>query len=261
MTGHNFIKWGGFQTLKPIEKGTPIPDEELFGPTSIDHIRMRRTLRKWSDLSGAPNPYEYSVKSDILPQDRRSVSTSMHHTQPQEVVEEALADLSTWEPLPGYESEAEDEPIPSSLYSAPVQGHPAQDAKPSPTPTTSASPIASPHAISPSRKGEHLEKENFSNLSIPSQVEIPTPAEITMPSMHNPPSINNDTPISQAEKAAQLKAARAVANPTQAPFKKPSNKSPAKGPHSLPRKPRPVPVQEERKNDGVAARLKGLFGF
>lgn len=221
---------------------------------------MRRTLRKWSDLSGAPNPYEYSVKSDILPQDLRSASTSIHHNQPQEVVEEALAALSTWEPLPGYESETEDEPMHSSLHAAAVQAHPAQDAKPSPTPTTPASPIASPHVISLSQEGEHLEKEDFSNLSIPSQVEIRTPAEITMPSMHNPPNINNATPISQAEKAAQLRAARAVANPTRASFKKPSNKLPVKGPHSLPRKPRPAPIQEER-NDGVAARLKGLFGF
>ncbi|KAF9464974.1 hypothetical protein BDZ94DRAFT_1320578 [Collybia nuda] len=253
MTGRNFIKWGGFQTIKPIKKETLIVDEELFGPTTLDHVRMRRILRKWSALSGAPNPYECSENPD----DNRTISHSIVGDLPQGA-QEARSDLSTWEPLPGYRSEPEDVLMPSTLDETPVQTRLASNAKLSSISCIlTPSPNASEVLPSVQTTGQD---QNF----LPSH-QTTIPAAIEMISPLNSPSNNLDNttgPSAQAEKAVQLKAARAAANFNKTSFKKPQRKLPVKGPKPLPKKPRPMnPVQEEKENGGVAARLRGLFGF
>jgi hypothetical protein len=81
----HFINWGGFHPIKPIEKDTPMTNRDLFGTSPLDHIRMRRTLRKWSDLSGIPNPYEYTPDSGQV----------------------TRADRVEWEPLPAGDTQPE----------------------------------------------------------------------------------------------------------------------------------------------------------
>lgn len=63
-TGRNFLKWGGFYDLQPIESTRPITDEELFCGSTLDHVRMRRTLRYWAEATGDRNPFEILHKGE-----------------------------------------------------------------------------------------------------------------------------------------------------------------------------------------------------
>jgi hypothetical protein len=95
----DFVNWGGFHEISPIENDTPLADEDLFGTSHIDHIRMRRAIRKWCNMTGLPNPYERTPGLQVI-----NTSSSGGGDSTVE-----------WEPLPGYEVTTEDVPIPSNV--------------------------------------------------------------------------------------------------------------------------------------------------
>ncbi|KAF8161316.1 hypothetical protein B0H34DRAFT_857770 [Crassisporium funariophilum] len=51
-----FMSWGGFHELKPIESSRHISEAEIFGPTDLDHVRMRAALQECSNRTRLPNP-------------------------------------------------------------------------------------------------------------------------------------------------------------------------------------------------------------
>ncbi|KAF8653312.1 hypothetical protein AX16_004012 [Volvariella volvacea WC 439] len=93
-----FLDWGGFYELSPIDTNTPITDDELFGQSTLDHVRMRRVLRKHSEATGIPNPYEREPTSPI--------SSNM-------TAKPMNNDLRQWKPLPGFEDQPSEVPSPT----------------------------------------------------------------------------------------------------------------------------------------------------
>lgn len=218
---------------------------------------MRRTIRKWSEMSGILNPYEYAEKSDSPPQVRQTTSPATRSDRPQATSEVVLVDPLAWEPLPGYESVAEEAPMPSVVQAVPLQTRSPQTAEVSTPPSTSNS--LHPASDTPSLPPK-IENEEVSDLpAMPMESLAETS---TSPTPQLPTPNNATTHIPQANKAAQLKAARGVVNRIKPPPKKSQSKVPFKGPYQLPKKPKPAPAQEEDevKNETVAGRLRGLFG-
>ncbi|KAF8339419.1 hypothetical protein F5887DRAFT_981395, partial [Amanita rubescens] len=62
------LNWGGFHEFPPLEKNRPLPEEDFFRDSKIEHFRMRHCLRRSSQQSGVPNPYEYSPKESSKPE-------------------------------------------------------------------------------------------------------------------------------------------------------------------------------------------------
>jgi hypothetical protein len=193
----NFIDWGGFYDIKPIEKSTPITNEDLFGTSHIDHIRMRRTIRKLCDINGLSNPYEYTAG-------------------PKQAFEQDLprtADHVEWEPLPGYESSTEDVPVPiPSSHSVEVTSQP----HPPPTMPSSLSaipdnPIAAPSSADP-------KQDNSSPLISPSDTQ-PVASRPTAPNplhiLENKHRSGMPSKSVQNQKVGQIKAARNLVKQAQ----------------------------------------------
>jgi len=196
LTARNFIDWGGFYDIKPIEKGTPIPNEDLFGTSHIDHIRMRRTIRKWSHIGGVPNPYEYiNGSGQVTEQDLPRAD-----------------DRAEWEPLPGCESSVEDVPVPM-ISSVEVTSQPQYPPLPVPyaTPATPIDPIIAP--CSPSA-GLQKPLHNSPPPILPSDVRSEASGPTDTPTQNRSPRLGyqklSGVPSRsvQGNKAVQLKAAR-----------------------------------------------------
>lgn len=86
------LSWGGAYDLKPIDSSIPITNEELFGESKLDHVRMRRVLRMHAQNIGIGNPHEYRSQ----PVSRESNAVEGAKGNPTE-----LQNRSEWEPLPG----------------------------------------------------------------------------------------------------------------------------------------------------------------
>ncbi|TFK74587.1 hypothetical protein BDN72DRAFT_833084 [Pluteus cervinus] len=92
-----FVNWGGFYKLKPIPSSTVITDEELFGESKLDHVRMRRALRKHAQLLGVPSPYEYDDSVEQGGDGAQEPVREVKKSEDEKPVE--------WEPLPGAEDD------------------------------------------------------------------------------------------------------------------------------------------------------------
>ncbi|KAJ2924278.1 hypothetical protein H1R20_g12825, partial [Candolleomyces eurysporus] len=53
-----FLRWGGTKPLEPISSERPIQDQELFGESSLDNVRMRAALRWAAKALNKRSPYE-----------------------------------------------------------------------------------------------------------------------------------------------------------------------------------------------------------
>jgi hypothetical protein len=95
-TGRNFLKWGGFYDLQPIDSTRPITDEELFCGSTLDHVRMRRTLRYWAEATGDRNPFEISHKGEPVKAAAENISIPpTSHPRPTDVQETEMPPQST----------------------------------------------------------------------------------------------------------------------------------------------------------------------
>lgn len=95
-TGRNFLKWGGFYNLQPIESTRPITDDELFCGSTLDHVRMRRTLRYWAEATGDPNPFEIPPKGEPVKDAAENISIPpTSHPHPTDVQETEIPPQST----------------------------------------------------------------------------------------------------------------------------------------------------------------------
>ncbi|EAU91665.1 hypothetical protein CC1G_09347 [Coprinopsis cinerea okayama7 len=54
----DFWEWGRSLPLKPIMRGKPIADQDLFEAPETDYLRLRAALRYASQLLGVSNPHE-----------------------------------------------------------------------------------------------------------------------------------------------------------------------------------------------------------
>ncbi|KAG9221193.1 hypothetical protein CCMSSC00406_0007367 [Pleurotus cornucopiae] len=98
--GRSMLNWGGFYPLKPVLKGSSLE----YGVSDADQLRMRRLLRKWSDITQAPNPFEVSsvVEASTTPE----VSTETPPPLPES------QKPTEWEPLPVEDAVADEVPVP-----------------------------------------------------------------------------------------------------------------------------------------------------
>lgn len=95
------LNWGGFYPLKPVLKGSSLE----YGVSDADQLRMRRLLRKWSDITAAPNPFEVSNVVEASP--TPEVSTVSPPPPPPESQKP-----TEWEPLPMKDAVADEVPVP-----------------------------------------------------------------------------------------------------------------------------------------------------
>ena len=95
-TGRNFLKWGGFYDLQPIESTRPITDDELFCGSTLDHVRMRRTLRYWAEATGDRNPFEIPHKGEPVKDAAEDIPIPLtSHPRPTDVQETEIPPQST----------------------------------------------------------------------------------------------------------------------------------------------------------------------
>jgi hypothetical protein len=116
----NFLNWGGFYEFQPIERTMPITEAMLSVKSNIDHIRMRKCLRKWSQVIGVPNPYEYQTGANNpsqLPTDSQRSTIETTVTQPLAKSDEIKVEQpvpTEWKTM--FESDSDDDcPTPSAI--------------------------------------------------------------------------------------------------------------------------------------------------
>ena len=190
----NFINWGGFYDLKPIEK---IANEDLSGRSPIDHIRMRRAIRRWSELSHLQNPYEYPKGS--VQARREPISTE---------------DPVEWVPLPGCEQSSEDVPVPMPSAIEASQSYPSQST-PS-QPEIPDSPMTVPSASSTDSKLTDTNSSSPATLLDDGPLgPLSKPLEKRIFS-----GVPSDSIRDKKAAAAQLKAARDLVKRIEQPEKK-----------------------------------------
>ena len=73
----NFLRWGGFHELKPLEKRRTIQGNELFpGKDDLDNIRMRAALQQTAMILDQPNPNYERPKPLAIKTKKDEASTS-----------------------------------------------------------------------------------------------------------------------------------------------------------------------------------------
>jgi hypothetical protein len=204
---------------------------------------MRRTLRKWSDLSGIPNPYEYSP--DL------------------EQVTERSTDHVEWEPLPGHASTPDGASTPSSDEVTLNPPQPLPIVTPNNSKTTPSPPSTDPEQKLSGKPSPPMSPGEAQPEALPGLTDIPTPVLSSTLKGTN----RSDSPSSSMRdrKATQLKAARNLVKRANEQRKKPTS---AKALDST-RKPTPAknsnstrPTDDlvpEKRNYTATERLKGFF--
>ncbi|KII95665.1 hypothetical protein PLICRDRAFT_170285 [Plicaturopsis crispa FD-325 SS-3] len=101
-TGHAFCQWGGFAKLEPL---TSSPYTSGDGPQSIDKLRMREALSKWSTIVGRQDPSVAVADESPAPNEPPSHSApstprreETHKRPPAEAP--VVRSVNEWEPLP-----------------------------------------------------------------------------------------------------------------------------------------------------------------
>lgn len=233
-----------------------ISNEDLFGASHIDHIRMRHALRRWSDIGNLPNPYEYTLGSEQT--NKQDLRKADDHIE--------------WEPLPGYDSVPEDVPVPipssvevtsQPLYPPPIV--------PSPLSVILDDPISAPFPTPAYPKPELSDNSPLPPV-LPDDVQPEALSPSAIPAQSSSPIIGNQNHSGvssnslQNKKTAQLKAARNLVKRAQQQQKK---QIPTKPLNSKPTSPvqhgkftRPPPagttltVEEQ---NYIVGRLRGFF--
>ncbi|KAF8891788.1 hypothetical protein BD779DRAFT_1468710 [Infundibulicybe gibba] len=113
-TARQLVNWGGFHSFPPIPRDTPLPSDILFpssasspaaeekgGEGALEHVRMRRALRRASEFLGMPNPYELApaTTSSATPSTTSTTAAVVEETKGQSVVPPLPE--AVWDPLPG----------------------------------------------------------------------------------------------------------------------------------------------------------------
>ena len=200
---------------------------------------MRRTIRKWSDIGGVPNPYEYTHDS------KRDIEQDPQRTD----------DHAEWEPLPGYAASAEDIPVPMTssveVDSQPLTVPYAMSATPNNPILAPCSP-AGPLKLPPPPP-------------LPSDVRAQASSLTDIPTQNRSPSLENFGASSavQSNKAIQLRAARNLVKRAQQQNlkkKNPANPLNSKPPAAQDRISIRHPIRpSETQNSTSTERLKGFF--
>ncbi|KAJ8519940.1 hypothetical protein ONZ45_g3183 [Pleurotus djamor] len=134
--GRSMLNWGGFYPLQPIQKGSSLE----YGASTHDHLRMRRLLRKWSEFTEAPNPFEVS---SVTPPAPATPSTPPAESPPQQ----ASSHTDTTPIPPASNANDTRPPKPTEWENLPseIADNPLPDSSPVETPANAhASPIPRP---------------------------------------------------------------------------------------------------------------------
>ncbi|KAK2463125.1 hypothetical protein APHAL10511_004780 [Amanita phalloides] len=191
------LNWGGFHDFSPLPANHPLPNEDFFNGSQLEHFRMRCCLRSASELLEMPNPYEVSPKS--VPHSTGSIVSTKDFPQLE------------WEPLSGPEStEVEYDPLHVAFEGVKRE---------SSVGSTFTEPFI--HTSDSTKTAPTLQTTDTSLDSRDANISTASPLEKT-PSHVPPTSASSAENVHSKEMEAQLRAARSLARQVAHEQKRPA---------------------------------------